>query len=1192
MSEIANLKTVYISYSHVDIEWKDRIINQMRSFTNSSIPYNWEFWDDTRIESKQEWLVEITDAIDKASAVLLLVSPSFLQSKIIYELVNKNFIDGVEKLGIPIISIIVHRCNWQEVPFISKSQIFPIDLEPLSHKPEEEVIEEIRNVAKEISSALKILNPLNQTQQIYSSKQSVHKEATESTSPTILEDSEEPGLVPLARLREFDLSPTATKIFARSVRMAMNLSELTPVSTTLLFFSMVEQGADSSEHFGTSNFFANFIQSSAEDKYGEILRKYLGPKGIKESGFGLNLSEMLKKVFESKDSSMTLAVFDTLEKAKQFSEQTTERGQIHVRQLLAVLINKITNSEKIGFQNRLEEMEVSFPLLRDTFFSFVKENHSDNEDIWGKFLFTPAPAQKNRITRLAGYQADDAKGEDDWLQIDDDVNAFAALIASQTVSPPLSIGLFGEWGSGKTFFMRRLRRRVDKLARAAQNSGKMQRDLPFYKRIAQIEFNAWHYVESNLWASLVEHIFENLRVSGEDDEAMIAKLQEHLLKKLNLEKTVEQQATEKARKAQKELADVKTKLTKAKQKLDDDTRTLQSIRATDILATIELPSTMQTEIKQILAELNISRVSDETQSFVGALKEARATLEHGNTLLTPLIKAQDKGKRFLWLIACLIAAPVVGLLIVLFRQYSNQQWITESVATLGGIATLLATGAAWIRNQAGWVSGWINKAESVKQRIDAKIAEKQAELKAEITSVEQQIGISKLQYESALREQESAKQRVAEAEAELKEASSGRLLAKFIQDRVSSDDYRKHLGVLALVRNDFERLSNFIDIENRRLAPPVSLQVSTSKTLPPFMTIEEENQDKDIRINRVVLYIDDLDRCPPNKVVDVLQAVHLLLAFPLFVVVVGVDARWIARSLETRYKELLNNSDSDTDNTNHLIGAATSDDYLEKIFQIPFWLNPMNKDACEKMIDGLLKNSLVKIPVTVTDSSQAISISDLQRETSHTEKTSDKSAVLNGILSEAQSDQSSFQNTLSSESDTSELIDESQDTSENLLNQQHLEIIIEEKEFIGELTSLLGRSPRSLKRFVNTYRLIKAGLSEEELDSFLSKKSGLSDFQIVLFLIAVDTGIPSVSEKLFQSFQKISINSLEMADNSTLLDLNWLLANFKDNNSSDWLRVKSWLENNRSKLEDKQSLKRIGNWIRRVARYSFQSRKI
>jgi hypothetical protein len=36
-------------------------------------------------------------------------------------------------------------------------------------------------------------------------------------------------------------------------------------------------------------------------------------------------------------------------------------------------------------------------------------------------------------------------------------------------------------------------------------------------------------------------------------------------------------------------------------------------------------------------------------------------------------------------------------------------------------------------------------------------------------------------------------------------------------------------------------------------------------------------------IDRIVLYVDDLDRCPPPRVVEVLEAVHLLLAGRLFV---------------------------------------------------------------------------------------------------------------------------------------------------------------------------------------------------------------------------------------------------------------------------------------------------------------------
>ena len=45
-------------------------------------------------------------------------------------------------------------------------------------------------------------------------------------------------------------------------------------------------------------------------------------------------------------------------------------------------------------------------------------------------------------------------------------------------------------------------------------------------------------------------------------------------------------------------------------------------------------------------------------------------------------------------------------------------------------------------------------------------------------------------------------------------------------------------------------------------------------------------------------------RCKPEDVVKVLQVVHMLLAFELFIVVVAVDARWVDESLKQTYRWL------------------------------------------------------------------------------------------------------------------------------------------------------------------------------------------------------------------------------------------------------------------------------------------------
>ena len=858
---------------------------------------------------------------------------------------------------------------------------------------------------------------------------------------------------------------------------------------------------------------------------------------------------------------MTTEVFDLLTKAGKIS-QTMNISEIHTRHLVAALISQANDEEKTSIQTKLENIGVSLSDLRKSYLDHLKQIDSQNADVWGQILAEPTLIQQ-KANMLAGYHSDGQEGEEDLLGIDEDVNAFAALIASHAIKPPLSVGLFGQWGSGKTFFMRRLRKRINKLARLAQNSGKLQKDIPFYKRIAQIEFNAWHYVEGNLWASLVEHIFRNLSIDGQEEDK-IEKLRENLLNKLNIEKTAETLADEEVTKAKEALREIEGKLNLAKNKLVEQTQTLENIKLKDVLAEVELNSSVQDNIEEILTELNIEEVKKESKSLIGSLSEARAVLERGNALVTPLIKGKGKEKRLILLIVFIFAAPVVSIIInILLSNIGSLN--PTGATTISGIATLLGTGAVWIRKQAEWLSTWVDKAEKAQQQVDSLVAKKQTELQAQITKLEKDFDVSKSEYELALQATETAKQRVAKAEAELKEATSGRLLAKFIQDRAASEDYRKHLGVLALVRNDFEQLSDFIETENRQLIPK-------KKDEEHFKRIEDEEEDKDVRINRIVLYIDDLDRCPPNKVVDVLQAVHLLLAFPLFVVVVGVDARWITRSLETRYRELLHSSSNgEIGETNmQLIGSATPDDYLEKIFQIPFWLNPMDKDASQTMVNKLIGDNIIESEKEQLPSSTDVETKKMEGISS--EKVSEE--VEDSEFLQQDSDSNKKENNIFVEKEEQK---PKPPDDKHLLNQQSLEIYREEQEFINELSPLLGRSPRSLKRFVNVYRLIKVGLSDDELKSFLISENDLKDFEAVLFLLAIDTGFPSISEEFFRYLVK-SPNSLELES---------FFENIKSKNPMDYQQIKIWLEPKWNKWRTEKSLKQISKWIPQVSRYSF-----
>ena len=180
---------------------------------------------------------------------------------------------------------------------------------------------------------------------------------------------------------------------------------------------------------------------------------------------------------------------------------------------------------------------------------------------------------------------------------------------------------------------------------------------------------------------------------------------------------------------------------------------------------------------------------------------------------------------------------------------------------------------------------------------------------------------------------EQKARRLAAARTNLEEMASRldatTVYADFLKGRSTADDYRKRLGVVSTVSEDLAMLSRLVATYNET-------EGAMRPGGPP---------------NRIVLYIDDLDRCPPARVLEVLEAVHLLLAFPLFVVVVAVDTRWLTRALHEALPLLQQKARPG-------VARPTATDYLEKIFQIPFWVEPLDDAARHRLLRGLMLPSV------------------------------------------------------------------------------------------------------------------------------------------------------------------------------------------------------------------------------------------
>ncbi len=90
---------------------------------------------------------------------------------------------------------------------------------------------------------------------------------------------------------------------------------------------------------------------------------------------------------------------------------------------------------------------------------------------------------------------------------------------------------------------------------------------------------------------------------------------------------------------------------------------------------------------------------------------------------------------------------------------------------------------------------------------------------------------------------------------------------------------------------------------------------------------------------RLAVFVDDLDRCLPDKAVEVLEAIKLFLDVPGVIFVLGIARDVIEQGIKVRYK----------DYETQLNGA----EYLEKIIQIPFSLPPIDEKAVKNYVKDI-----------------------------------------------------------------------------------------------------------------------------------------------------------------------------------------------------------------------------------------------
>ncbi|WP_236725078.1 P-loop NTPase fold protein [Amycolatopsis orientalis] len=600
------------------------------------------------------------------------------------------------------------------------------------------------------------------------------------------------------------------------------------------------------------------------------------------------------------------------------------------------------------------------------------------------------PAPDPYSAHVADYRPDTDDGVD-RLGIGPDVRMLADLVVSRMITPPLSIGLFGSWGSGKSFFMRQMQLRVRELADSAREAeaaaGAHGKTVSSYcSSVRQISFNAWHYSEANLLASLATHIFDNLAASGAEND--LQRQADALAERRKTEKTLLGRLSA-VRLERRTLTARQKQATRRRRKPREYVRAVfDSLTETD-----KAWIASRLGVDRPTAE-DLERLAQETGGLRSDVAEFWRRLRQDPVPLLVLIGG---------LVTVLVVTLLVGR-----SQVSGVLGGLTVVSSALTVVLRMRASAGRIHEALGKLGGPSEEDEETERRL--------AELDAESERLEKAVT----------------------------ELAPGLDLVSFAESRLS--DYVEHLGVVSLLRKDLET----------------------------FATMLAEVPHGSGKIERTVLYIDDLDRCPPKVVVQVLEAIHLLLALPVFVVVVGVDSRWLKKAVEQHYEDMLGDDPE-----------AFAENYLEKIFQVPFTLSPMDDPGFAGLVRGL----------AATEGQDATPVT-LPAEADEPSGARPQIAAAPPPHEEAPGP-SSEQSTID-------------------LRPPRLVISRAELDFLATLAPLV-RSPRAAKRLLNLYRLLRARLAGEELAEFVADGSREAPFRAVLVLLSVLVGYPEAVSWFFAS---------------------------------------------------------------------------
>ncbi|MEL4897429.1 P-loop NTPase fold protein [Crocosphaera sp. Alani8] len=451
----------------------------------------------------------------------------------------------------------------------------------------------------------------------------------------------------------------------------------------------------------------------------------------------------------------------------------------------------------------------------------------------------------------------------------------------------------------------------------------------------------------------------------------------------------------------------------------------------------------------------------------------------------------------------LIALFLVCFLLVLSTQTEILNaliaQIKKIIENYEQLNTLVTEITEFIKNNK-LLSSFIALIPAIKPYLDAVIQERK-KVKSERES---ELKEERKKSDNLVKEVAQLKQQVAQKRQNIGITANYSSLMEFVTGRLENQSYGQHLGLMRQVQKDLEDLSRHLTVNDYNR--------ETLKQLFPRGPA------------RVIIYIDDLDRCPPDRVVEVLETVQLLLKTELFIVVLAIDDRYISRALEQVYTGVLKRK-----------GKPSGLDYLEKIIQIPYRMRPISPENVENYLSSQVAVNKDKNTQQNQISEQSVKEKDTERDNDKLEiseplsdklDTTDesKSVPVNNTNDQEndnsveEKDNDANKNNSKNEQDNNKQVDlktQPKKSSENE-NFKYIQTSTETTDFDPTLLDILIKcckpvdiTPRTAKRLINITKILQIIWSKPKQDTTIEEK------RIVIAFLALSGRYPNFMRYLF-----------------------------------------------------------------------------